>query len=54
MDYVLINRNGINIISLCNKKHKRSVKSLDGQEKMIHSLDSINYLKVDRDNYVQF
>ena len=54
MEYVLINRNGINIISLCNKNHKRSVKSKDGQEKMIHSLESINYLKVDQENYVQF
>jgi len=53
-EYVLVNRNGINIISLCNEKHKRSVKTKSGQEKMIHSLESINYLKVDQQNYVQF
>ena len=33
---------------------KRYVKTANGQEKMVHAIESINYLKVDPENFVFF
>jgi len=52
-DYVTINSEGISLISL-DSFDKKYVKSQDGQEKMIHSLQSINYAKVHPDNFILF
>lgn len=52
-DYVTINKDGISLISL-DCFDKRYIKSADGQEKMIHSIESVNYLKVDKDNFIYF
>jgi hypothetical protein len=41
------------VISL-GSEGKRSIKAHNGQEKMIHPLESTNYLKVEKDNYIQF
>jgi len=49
----MINRDGISVISL-GSSLKRSIKDSSGQEKMIHPLESTNYLKVDKDNFIQF
>lgn len=52
-EYVMINKDGISAISLGNSG-KRSIKDYSGQEKMIHPLESVNYLKVDPDNFISF
>jgi hypothetical protein len=49
----MMNRDGLSVMSL-GSDGKRIVKSQDGQEKMIHPLESTNYLKVEKDNYIQF
>lgn len=49
----MINRDGLSVISL-GSEGKRSVKAQNGQEKMIHPLESTNYLKVEHDNYITF
>ena len=49
----MINRDGISVISLAAGQ-KRSIKDFSGQEKMIHPLESANYLKVDPDNFINF
>jgi uncharacterized protein YrzB (UPF0473 family) len=48
-----LNRDGINVLSL-NPIDKRSISDEKGQEKMIHSLGSANYLKVDKKNFILF
>lgn len=52
-DYVTINQDGISLISL-ESFDKKYVKSADGQEKMIHAIESVNYLKVDLNNFIHF
>jgi hypothetical protein len=52
-DYVTINGEGISLISL-DSFDKRYIKSADGQEKMIHAIESVNYLKVDPNNFIHF
>lgn len=49
----MINRDGLSVISL-GSEGKRSVKAQNGQDKMIHPLESTNYLKVEKDNYITF
>jgi hypothetical protein len=49
----MINQAGISLISL-GSFDKRYIKTANGQEKMIHAIESINYLKVDPENFVFF
>lgn len=48
-----MNRDGISVISL-GSDGKRIITASNGQEKMIHPLESTNYLKVEHDNYIRF
>ena len=34
--------------------HKRQLKDFEGQNKIIHSLDSMSFLKVDQINFIQY
>lgn len=52
-DFITVNREGISIMSL-GTKPKKSVKSENGQDMMVHSLESTNYLKVDAKNFILF
>lgn len=53
MDFVTINREGISLVALGNQ-HKRVVVDASGQEKIVHSLQSANFLKVEKSNYILF
>jgi len=52
-DFVMINREGINVISL-GSTEKRPMKDGEGLDRMIHSLESVNYLKVEKSNSLYF
>ena len=52
-DFVKINRDGIAIIAL-GSIEKRNIRDAEGNERMIHSLESMNYLKVDPSNFLLF
>jgi len=52
-DFVTINREGINVITL-NANDRRAVTACNGQEQMIHSLASTNYLKIETSNFILF
>ena len=52
-EFVMINRDGLSVMNL-GSDGKRIIKSQNGQEKMIHPLESASYLKVEKDNYIQF
>jgi hypothetical protein len=49
----MINRDGISVMAL-GSEGKRSIKAQNGQEKMIHPLESTSYLKVESDNYITY
>jgi len=52
-DFVTINRDGIMIFAL-GSIPKRPIKDSAGEDRMIHSLESMNYLKLDPTNLVVF
>ena len=52
-DYVMINADGISLISL-GSFDKRMIRSEDGQEKMIHAIQSCDYLKCHPQNFIYF
>lgn len=53
MDFVTFNRDGMNLLAL-GSKDKRALVDNRGNNRMIHSLESCNYLKVDKTNYILF
>ena len=52
-EYVLMNRDGIQVISL-GSQDKRAIKDHTGTDRIIHSLEGYNYLKIDKKNYLYF
>ena len=52
-EYVTMSKSGLNVLAL-GKVEKRKLSSSDGQMKIIHSLDSLSFLKVDKINYINF
>jgi len=52
-DFVIINREGINLIALGDTDTREIIDS-DGNERIIHSLASMNYLKVDKGNFIKY
>jgi hypothetical protein len=51
LDFITINREGINVLTL-DSKAKKSIMHENGQEKMIHALESAQYLKIDSKNLI--
>jgi hypothetical protein len=52
-EFVHLNKAGMTVASLADVD-KRVLLGNDPQQKIIHSLESINYLKVDPGNFVEF
>ena len=52
-EYVTMSKSGLNVLAL-GKVDQRKLSSVDGQAKMIHSLDSLSFLKVDKINFINF
>jgi hypothetical protein len=52
-DFVQLSKDGIQVLSL-GSNPKRAVMDRKGIERMIHSLESVNFLKQDRNNFVLF
>ena len=52
-DFITINRDGINVLTL-QSGSKRQLIGDDGQEKMMHCLESTSYLKIDPTNFIYF
>lgn len=52
-DFVTISKTGVNILAL-GSVEKRRVLDAQKNERIIHSLESVNFLKVDSDNYILF
>jgi len=52
-DFVSLSKAGMNILAL-GSTSKKELRGSDGSKKMIHSLDSLSYLKVDPLNFINF
>jgi len=52
-DYISFSKSGINVIAL-GSKQKRPLKDSEGQAKMIHSLDSLSFLKPESVNFINY
>jgi hypothetical protein len=52
-DFVTFGKSGINVVAL-GTQYKKSLLDWDGQLKMIHSLDSLSFLKVEGINLINF
>lgn len=52
-DFLSFSKAGINILAL-GQVPKRKLVDNEGQSKVIHSLDSLSFLKVDKTNYMNF
>lgn len=52
-DFLSFSRAGINVLAL-GKVDKRKLKDNEGQQNVIHSLDSLSFLKVDKTNLMNF
>ena len=53
-DYIIVNKDGMNFIRLDTKVSRRSIKDKDGSSSMVHSLESMNYLKIEKGNMILF
>lgn len=52
-DFLILSKDGINMISL-GEKPARVVKDNEGFDRMIHSVGSCNYLKIEKTNHLLF
>ena len=52
-DFIHLNKSGMHVVSL-GSQEKRAVKDNKKVDRMIHSLESVNFLKVDTSNYLVF
>lgn len=52
-DFITLSKNGLNLLAL-GKSDKRKFQNNIGKDLMIHSLESYNFLKCDKENCIFF
>jgi hypothetical protein len=52
-DFITVNKQGMQVLCL-GSIERRAIKDSNGIDRMIHSLESVNFLKLDSNNYVLF
>ena len=52
-DFLILSKDGINLLAL-GEKEGRAVKDKDGLDRLIHSVGSCNYLKIEPTNHLLF
>jgi len=52
-DFLILSKDGVNMLAL-GEKPGRAVRDQDGQKRFIHSLGSVNYLKIEPTNHLLF
>lgn len=51
-DYIILNKEGLSFIPLGNQQ-KKMIANPDGCDRMVHSLESCSYLKIEDTNHIQ-
>ena len=54
LDFVTANKDGISLLGLSSKEKPRYILDKDGQSRRLHSLESMNYLCLYKDNSLYF
>ena len=52
-DYVHLSKAGMWVLSM-GSDEQRIIQDINGVDRMIHSLESVNFLKVDKNNFIVF
>lgn len=52
-DFIVLNKDGTSFLPL-GLREKKSINNTDGIKRMVHSLDSCNYLKIEPNNHLKF
>jgi hypothetical protein len=52
-DFMILNKDGINVIAL-GEKDKKTLTDNEGNKRVLHSLGSCNYLKIEPENHLMF
>jgi len=52
-DFITVNRDGINVVAL-GSNERRPLRDAEGNQRMIHALEAMNFLKVDPSNFLLF
>lgn len=50
-DFIVLNKNGLSFIPL-GKQMKKVIANPDGCDRMVHSLESTSYLKIEDSNHI--
>ena len=53
LDYITLNKAGLQCLSL-GSSEKKAIKDNDGIDRMCHSLEGYNFLKIDPNNFLEF
>jgi hypothetical protein len=53
-DFLILSKDGINLISLNESHELKKIKDVNGFKRKIHSLGSLNYLKIEPTNHLLF
>ena len=50
-DFIIVNKDGLSFVPLGNNS-KKQVQNPDGVDRIVHSLESCNYLKIEESNLI--
>lgn len=50
-DFIKLSKNGMSMLTLTDEDHK-SLKDSNGNDMKVHSIESFNYLKINKENYI--
>ena len=53
-DFMMLSKNGVNVINLGSKSSKRQITDNIGERRVIKSLGSVNYLRIENSNHILF
>lgn len=52
-DFIILNKDGTSFLPLGNRE-KKAIYNPDGVKRIVHSLESCNYLKIEDSNHLKF
>lgn len=52
-EFVTLNKDGMNVVSL-SSNHRRALRDNLGNDRMVHSLESMSCLKIDHENMIKY
>jgi hypothetical protein len=53
-DFIILNKDGMSFVKLSEHEMRKAINNDDGIKRMIHSIGSSNYLKIENGNMVEY